>query len=66
MNEISNQRESDDEIDLIVLLKKVYLEKKFILKTSILAALFGIVYALISAKRVYLIHYLYSAIKFRC
>ena len=46
MNEISNQRESDDEIDLIVLLKKVYLEKKFILKTSILAALFGIVYAL--------------------
>ena len=50
MNEISNQRESDDEIDLIVLLKKVYLEKKFILKTSILAALFGIVYALISAK----------------
>ena len=46
MNEISNQRESDDEIDLIVLLKKVYLEKKFILKISILAALFGVVYAL--------------------
>ena len=46
MNEISNQRESDDEIDLIELLKKVYLEKKFILKTSMLAALFGIVYAL--------------------
>ena len=46
MNEISNQRESEDEIDLIELLKKVYLEKKFILKISIIAALFGIVYAL--------------------
>jgi len=38
--------DNSDEIDLIELLKKVYLEKKFILKTSILAALFGIVYAL--------------------
>ncbi|MDB3927359.1 Wzz/FepE/Etk N-terminal domain-containing protein [Flavobacteriaceae bacterium] len=46
MNEISNQRKSEDEIDLIELLKKVYLEKKFILKTSILATLFGVVYAL--------------------
>jgi capsular polysaccharide biosynthesis protein len=46
MNEISNQRVSEDEIDLIELLKKVYLEKKFILKTSILAALFGVIYAL--------------------
>ena len=46
MNEVSNQQVSEDEIDLIELLKKVYLEKKFILKTSILAALFGIVYAL--------------------
>ena len=46
MNKISNQQVSEDEIDLIELLKKVYLEKKFILKTSILAALFGIVYAL--------------------
>ena len=46
MNEISNQRVSEDEINLIELLKKVYLEKKFILKISILAALFGIVYAL--------------------
>ena len=35
-----------DEIDLIELLKKVYLEKKFILKTSILVALFGVAYAL--------------------
>ena len=46
MNEVSNQQDSEDEIDLIELLKKVYLEKKFILKTSILAALFGVVYAL--------------------
>jgi uncharacterized protein involved in exopolysaccharide biosynthesis len=46
MNEVSNQRVSEDEIDLIELLKKFYLEKKFILKTSILAALFGVVYAL--------------------
>ena len=38
--------DNSDEIDLIELLKKVYLEKKFILKTSMLAALFGIVYAL--------------------
>ena len=38
--------DNTDEIDLIELLKKVYLEKKFILKTSILAALFGVVYAL--------------------
>ena len=46
MNEIQNQHTSEDEIDLIELLKKVYLEKKFILKISILATLFGIVYAL--------------------
>ena len=46
MNKISNQQHVEDEIDLIDLLKRVYLEKKFILKTSILAVLFGIVYAL--------------------
>ena len=46
MNEVSKQQVNEDEIDLIELLKKVYLEKKFILKTSILAALLGIVYAL--------------------
>ena len=38
--------ENTDEIDLIELLKKIYLERKFIFKTSILAALFGVVYAL--------------------
>ena len=46
MSELQNQHTSEDEIDLIELLKKVYTEKKFILKTSILAVLFGIVYAL--------------------
>ena len=46
MNEISNQQVNEDEIDLIELIKKVYLEKKFILKVSVLASLFGIVYAL--------------------
>jgi uncharacterized protein involved in exopolysaccharide biosynthesis len=38
--------DNTDEIDLIELLKKIYLQKKFILKISILASLFGIVYAL--------------------
>ena len=46
MKEIQNHNSSEDEIDLIELLKKVYLEKKFILKVSVLAGLFGIVYAL--------------------
>ena len=46
MNEIQNRQIVEDEIDLIELIKKVYLERKFILKTSILVALFGIVYAL--------------------
>ena len=38
--------DNNDEIDLIELLKKIYLEKKFILKISILATVFGVVYAL--------------------
>ena len=38
--------DNTDEIDLIELFKKIYLEKKFILKISVLAALFGVVYAL--------------------
>jgi LPS O-antigen subunit length determinant protein (WzzB/FepE family) len=38
--------DNTDEIDLIELLKKIYLEKKFILKISVLATLFGVVYAL--------------------
>jgi LPS O-antigen subunit length determinant protein (WzzB/FepE family) len=46
MNEISNQQVNEDEIDLIELLKKFYFERKFIFKTSILVALFGIIFAL--------------------
>ena len=38
--------DNTDEIDLIELLKKIYLEKKLILKISILVTLFGVVYAL--------------------
>jgi LPS O-antigen subunit length determinant protein (WzzB/FepE family) len=38
--------DNNDEIDLIELLKKIYLEKKLILKISVLATLFGVVYAL--------------------
>jgi len=38
--------DNTDEIDLIELLKKIYLEKKLILKISVLDALFGVVYAL--------------------
>ena len=38
--------DNSNEIDLIEILKKVYLQKKFILKISILAALVGVVYSL--------------------
>ena len=38
--------DNTDEIDLIGLLKKIYFEKKLILKISILASLFGVIYAL--------------------
>ena len=38
--------DNTDEIDLIELFKKIYLSKKFIFKTSIFAALFGVVFAL--------------------
>ena len=38
--------DNTDEIDLIELFKKIYLNKKFIFKTSIFAALFGLVFAL--------------------
>ncbi len=38
--------DNTDEIDLIELLKKVFKEKMFILKISVLATLFGVVYAL--------------------
>ena len=38
--------DNTDEIDLIELFKKIYSSKKFIFKTSIFAALFGVVFAL--------------------
>ena len=38
--------DNNDEIDLIELLKKIYLERKLILKISVLATLFGVVYGL--------------------
>jgi len=38
--------DNTDEIDLIEFLKKIYLEKKLILKISLLSVLFGTVYAL--------------------
>ncbi|MDA9616819.1 Wzz/FepE/Etk N-terminal domain-containing protein [Flavobacteriaceae bacterium] len=46
MNEIQNQHSSEDEIDLIELLKKVYNEKKLIFKATLFAVVLGIVYAL--------------------
>ena len=38
--------ENTDEIDLIELFKKIYVSKKFIFKTVIFAALFGVIFAL--------------------
>ena len=46
MNEIQNRQISEDEIDLVELLKKVYKEKKLIFKCSIIAAIVGVVFAL--------------------
>ena len=46
MSELQNQHTSEDEIDLIELLKKVYNEKKLIFKVSLFAVVLGIVYAL--------------------
>ena len=38
--------DNTDEIDLLELFKKIYLSKKFIFKTSIFSALFGVVFAM--------------------
>ena len=38
----------DDEIDLIALLKTVFLARRFVVKTTILFAVFGVILALIS------------------
>ena len=47
MSELKNQYNNEDEIDLIELLKKIYLEKQFIIKSSIIAAVIGVLFALI-------------------
>lgn len=47
MSEIKNQYNNEDEVDLIELLKKIYLDKRFIIKSSIIAVLTGILFALI-------------------
>jgi len=46
MNEIQNQHTSEDEIDIIELLKKVYLEKKLIFKVFLFTVVFGVVFTL--------------------
>ena len=47
MSELKNQYNNEDEIDLIELLKKIYIEKRFIIKSSIITALVGVLFALI-------------------
>ena len=47
MSEFKNQYNNEDEIDLIELLKKIYIEKRFIIKSSIITAVFGVLFALI-------------------
>ena len=46
MSEYKNQHTNEDEIDLVELLRKVYVEKKLIFKYSIIAAVVGVVFAL--------------------
>ena len=47
MSELKNQYNNEDKIDLIELLKKIYLEKRFIIKSSIIAVFIGIIFSLI-------------------
>ena len=47
MSELKNQYNNEDEIDLIELLKKIYIEKRFIIKSSIITAVVGVLFALI-------------------
>ena len=46
MSELKNQYNNEDEIDLIELLKKIYIEKRFIIKSSFIAVVIGVTYAL--------------------
>ena len=47
MSELKNQYNNEDEIDLLELLKKIYTEKKFIIKSSIISVVLGVLFALI-------------------
>ena len=47
MNELNPQNINEDEIDLLELLKKIYIEKQFIIKSSIIAVLAGVLFALV-------------------
>ena len=47
MSELKNQYNNEDEIDLIEFLKKIYIEKQFIIKSSIISAVVGVLFALI-------------------
>ena len=47
MNQEYNQLMDEDPIDVVELLKKIYKEKKFIFKSSIIAAFFGVFFALL-------------------
>ena len=47
MSELKNQYINEDQIDLIELLKKIYSEKRLIIKSSIIAVFIGIIFALI-------------------
>jgi capsular polysaccharide biosynthesis protein len=47
MNELNSHHVNEDEIDLLELLKKIYTEKKFIIKSSIISVVLGVLFALI-------------------
>ena len=51
MNEIENRQIAEDEIDLVELLRKVYVEKKLIFKYSIIAAIVGVIFALFQSNQ---------------
>lgn len=51
MNESQNRQIAEDEIDIIELLKKFFKEKKLILKTTIIAAFVGVVFALFQTNK---------------
>ena len=46
MSELKNQYNNEEETDLMEILKKIYLEKRFIIKSSVIAVLIGVLFAL--------------------